>query len=124
LPCKSRADYWVRGKRLVVDAKTTLDASPEAFAKSVYNYRYHVQDALYRAGFAANGERIDHFALLAVEKEPPYAVAVYTLDAEAVSKGHFAARSNIEVLADCVTRNEFPGYGNGVQELSLPRWAA
>ena len=123
LPCKSRADRWVKAKRLVVDAKTTEDASPEGFARSVAKYRYHVQDALYRAGFLACGEPIDHFALLAVEKEPPYAVAVYTLDADAVARGYALARANIETLQTCLERDEWLAYSNGVSELSLPRWA-
>lgn len=123
LPGKSRADYWVREKRFVVDLKSTRDASKEAFAKDVYNRRYHVQDALYRAAFAACGERIDHFAIIAVEKEPPYAVAVYTLDTDAVTKGYASARLNIETLKVCLEKNEWPSYNMGVEQLSLPAWS-
>lgn len=124
LPCKSRADYWVKGKLLCADLKSTDDASPEAFARSVYKYRYHVQDALYRAAFSACGEPIQHFALLAVEKAPPYAVAVYTLDADAVQRGYQAARRNIETLSECLASDQWVAYSNGVETLSLPRWAA
>ncbi len=123
LPGKSRADYWVREKRLAVDLKSTMDASAEQFSKDVYNHRYHVQDALYRAAFAACGERIDHFAIVAVEKLPPYAVAVYVLDAEAVAKGYNSARKNIELLRVCMEKNVWPGYGQGIEELALPHWA-
>jgi hypothetical protein len=124
LPCKSRADYYVRDKRLVADLKSTEDASPEAFMRSVAKYRYHVQDALYRDGFRACGEAIDHFALVAVEKEPPFGVAVYTLDADAVAKGYSLARSNIELMSACLCNDSWPAYSNGVETLSLPRWAA
>jgi exodeoxyribonuclease VIII len=124
LRCKSRADYWVKRRRMAVDLKSTEDASPEAFAKSVYNYRYHVQDALYRDAFRCCGEPIDHFAILAVEKSPPYACAVYVLDQDAVAKGFAAARQNIERLADCMKRNEWPAYSDRPMELSLPHWAA
>lgn len=124
LPGKSRADYYVESKSLVADLKSTEDASDEGFAKSVYKYRYHVQDALYRLAFSAVGKPIDHFALIAVEKEPPYAVSVYTLDDDAVQRGYAAARVNMERLADCLATNEWPAYSTGVQELSLPRWAA
>lgn len=124
LRCKSRADFWVPSKRLCVDLKSTDDASPDAFVRSVIKYRYHTQDAMYRAGFDACGQAITHFALLAVEKQPPHAVAVYTLDEDAVTKGFASMRQDMAVLADCVRRNEWPGYGDGVNELSLPRWAA
>lgn len=124
LSCKSRADYWVRSKRLAVDVKTTDDASIDGFARSVANYRYHVQDALYRSGFRECGEPIEHFAILAVEKQPPYAVAVYTLDEDAVTRGYHLARMDIDRLADCLKTNTWPSYSDGVVELALPRWAA
>lgn len=124
LRCKSRADIWVPSKRIAVDMKTTEDASPEAFSRSVTRWRYFVQDALYRMGFAACGEPITHFAILAVEKEPPYAVAVYTLDEEAVAKGYDAARRDIERIRECIERDHWPAYSDGIEDLSLPPWAA
>lgn len=124
LACKARADYWVKSKRLCVDLKSTEDASPETFSRSVYKWGYHLQDALYRMGFAECGEPIEHFAILAVEKEPPYAVAVYTLDRDAVAKGFSAARVAMDRLAECIAANDFPSYSDGVTELSLPPWAA
>lgn len=124
LRCKSRADYYVAKRALVVDVKTTTDASPDQFKRSVVNYRYHVQDALYRSGFAACGQAIDHFAILAVEKTYPYCVAVYTLDADAVTRGYAAARQGIDNMRHCINTDNWPGYGDDVQELSLPAWAA
>ena len=124
LECKCRADYYVPSLRMVADVKSTLDASHDAFRRDVVKYRYHVQDALYRAGFAAADARIEHFAFIAVEKAPPYAVAVYTLDSFGVEKGHIAARLNIERLAECLKTNTWPGYSAEIQELHLPPWAA
>lgn len=124
LACKARADLYVPSKRLCVDLKTTEDASPEAFAKSVANYGYHRQDAIYRAGFAACGEPIDHFAIVAVEKRAPYAVAVYTLDAHAIEAGYAGFRSCAAIVAECMRTGVWPSYGDAVSELSLPKWAA
>jgi len=123
LLCKSRADYYVRSKRMAVDVKTTQDASPDEFARSVYNFGYHRQDALYRDGFRNVGEPIDHYAILAIEKEPPYAVAVYVLDADAVGKGFTSVRLDMDRMAECVRSGEWPAYAPGVSELALPRWA-
>lgn len=39
--CKCRPDY-LRNDGIIIDLKTTQDASPESFTKSAYNYRYHV----------------------------------------------------------------------------------
>lgn len=124
LRCKSRADYYVPQRRIVVDLKSTLDASEDKFKRTVYDRRYHAQDALYRAGFAECGEPIEYFALLCVEKEPPYAVAVYVLDEDAVAKGFNAARRDITRLAECLETDHWPSYSDGVRQLSLPPWAA
>jgi hypothetical protein len=124
LPCKARADYYVPGLEMVVDPKSALDASWDGFRRSVVSHRYHVQDALYRAGFAAAGAQVRHFVFLAVEKVKPYAVAVYTLDADAIGKGYSAARRDIDTLGECIRENVFPGYPETVQTLDLPPWAA
>ena len=122
--CEARADYWVRKRRLCADLKSTEDASPEEFAKSVARFRYHVQDAMYRDGFRHCGEPVDHFALVCVEKKAPFAVAVYTLDVEAVRKGYTAARVGVDRMAECIRTGEWPAYHDGVSELSLPSWTA
>lgn len=124
LRCKARADHWVKGKRLVGDLKTTEDASPDEFKRSVTKWRYFVQDCMYRMGFAACGEPIEFFALVAIEKTKPHAVACYTLDADAIAKGYAAARRDMDRLAECLHRNEFPGYSDGIEDMSLPHWAA
>lgn len=124
IECKSRADYYVSGLSMVVDVKTALDASAEAFRRVIYQRRYHVQDAMYRAGFAAAGSAIEHFVFLAVEKEPPYAVALYTLDHEGVEAGYKAAAADLQRLAGCLSSDSFPGYPTEIQTVTLPPWAA
>jgi hypothetical protein len=123
LPCRARADWYVSRIRTVLDLKSSQDASREAFRRDVARYRYFVQDALYRAAFAAVGEPIDHFVFVVVEKAPPHAVALYQLDARAVAKGWTAARRNIDTLAECAIRGVWPGYPTSIQELDLPPWA-
>ena len=116
LRCKCRPD-WYYGTT-VVDLKTTTDASPQGFAKSVANWRYHVQQAHYMAGTFA-----ERFVFIAVEKTYPYAVGVYELDATAMNVGYALRRNNLQTIADCRAINEWPGYSQGIQNLSLPKWA-
>jgi hypothetical protein len=116
LRCKCRPD-WMTGTTLV-DLKTTTDASPRGFARSVAQYRYHVQANHYLTG--CNAER---FLFVAVEKTYPYACAVYELDVDAMVAGENARRSNLQTIADCQALNEWPGYGSGIKQLSLPSWA-
>jgi len=122
LTCQVRPDYYVRGMSMVADLKTTEDASEEGFKRTVGNYRYHVQDALYRAGMVAVGEKVRHFVFVAVEKTPPHAVAVYTLDDDAIGRGYHAARRNIETMAECLKSDKWPGYPERITTLELPPW--
>jgi hypothetical protein len=122
LTCKIRMDYYVRKLGMIVDAKSTDDASPDAFRRSIAKYGYHRQDALYRAGCLEIGAPVQHFVLIAVEKTAPHAVAIYSLDSEAVGKGYVSVRRDIDRLAECVRTNNFPGYPPGINELDLPPW--
>lgn len=122
LRCKSRADYYVERLGMIVDVKTCEDASEAAFRRDVFSYRYHFQHALYRAGFAALGAPCRHFVFLAVEKKPPYAVAVYELDERGIAVGHDRVRTLMVRLADCVRKNEWPSYPTKIHTLSTPDW--
>lgn len=124
LQCKSRADYYVRSLGMIVDIKSTCDASYQAFRRDIVNYRYHVQDGLYRDGFAAAGAPVKHFVFVAVEKTPPYAIGVYTLDDAGVAIGYAAAHQDIATLAKCIKSNEWPGYPVSIRTIDLPPWAA
>lgn len=114
--CKARADYL--RENCIVDLKTTKDASPSEFAKSVANYRYDVQQAHYCKAF-----NLDAFVFVAVEKEPPYLVGVYVIDAEAEERGERLRERDIQVYLDCVENDFWPGYADTIEEISLPYWS-
>ncbi len=116
--CKCRPDYWRKDDGIVVDLKTTEDASPAGFARSIAAYRYHVQAAHYLAGTQA-----ERFIFIAIEKKAPYAVGVYELDAEALTIGQTMRERDIEQYASCVEFDTWPGYATEIQTLTLPKWA-
>jgi hypothetical protein len=116
LRCKCRPD-WYTGNT-ILDLKTTTDASPKGFARSVAQWRYAIQQNHYLAGTFA-----ERFVFIAVEKTYPYAVGVYELDEAAALYGETERRNNLQTIADCRAISEWPGYGNTIQPLSLPAWA-
>jgi hypothetical protein len=127
LACKCRPD-WIHSCGdagvILLDLKTTKDASPREFAKSVANYRYHVQAAFYSDGFeAATGRKVLAFIFAAVEGDYPYQAAAYMLDEAAMQAGRAEYRRNLRTLAECRTTNEWPGYSSAIEMLSLPAWA-
>lgn len=124
--CKMRADRVVDLPgfgRVCVDLKTTADASPEAFARSVHRFGYHIQAAHYLIGLAAVGEPCDAFVIVAVEKDPPHCVAVYAIDDATVQQGHKERDRLIRVYADCEKSGVWPGYPETIERLNIPAWA-
>jgi len=123
LECKCRPDWMTTDGQLIVDLKTTEDASPAGFRKSVANFRYHVQAAWYLDGLErATGKRPEQFIFICVEKKPPHAVAVYAASAEMVATGAITAEADLARLALCKEAGDWPGYSNQIEVIDLPPW--
>lgn len=106
-----------------VDLKTTQDLRD--FAKSVANYRYHVQQAFYSDVFEwATGQQLNSFDFLAVEKDAPNASRIFTLDKLSVDYGRKLYREALNTYADCMQRNEWPLPDGGTEYITMPAWAA
>jgi hypothetical protein len=121
--CKCRPDWLTNDGNLIIDLKTTEDASPSGFQRSVANYRYHVQASWYLDGVeAATGHRPDQFIFICVEKKPPYCCAVYAADAEMIQIGAETAARDLARLVECKASNTWPGYSDQIEPLSLPAW--
>ncbi|ODT97481.1 MAG: hypothetical protein ABS82_00340 [Rhodanobacter sp. SCN 67-45] len=123
LLCKARMDYYVASRGLVIDLKSTEDASESAFARSVATYRYHVQHAHYASAFQSLGHELRAFLFVAVEKTAPFAVNVMCLDADAEARGMELRDRDMVTLNRCLQTDTWPGYEPTIHRLALPRWA-
>ncbi len=117
LLCKARADWYRPDLGWIVDLKSTRSAHPEEFRHSAAKYRYHVQAAHYLPAFDA-----DQFLFIALEKEEPYAVAVYNAEC-ALPAGRAQRYLDLLAYKTCLDQNYFPGYGEDIQDLILPTCA-
>lgn len=126
IKCKCRPDYLRTDIKCVIDLKTTQNGSPDSFTKSAYDYRYHVQAAWYLRGLRACGVDVENFIFIAVEKEPPYTVCVYTADELMIKLGNIIADENFRTLCECMKSDNWYGYENTpiIHSLSLPDWVA
>ena len=117
--CKVRPDAW--GKNLIVDLKTTNDASQNAFSRDVFTYNYHVQAAMIREGiFQTIGQDITNFVYVAIEKDPPYAIGIFILHEDVLNYGHKVFKENLQIYKSCLDKNEWPGYAPTV--INLPSY--
>lgn len=123
LNLRCRPDGWRKDIAAVIDLKTTVDASPEGFAKQVANLGYHVQEAFYRKTMLLSDIEIDRFVFVAVEKEPPFAVGVYELDWRSLDEGKAAVEYGLELISKAQKAGDYgTGYGD-LKTLQIPNWA-
>lgn len=123
IACRCRPDA-VTERGVIVDLKTTRDASPEGFAKSIAQYRYHVQAAFYSDGFrAAFGSAPRGFVFIAVETEPPYLVGVYVASETMVLRGRADYEADLARFRECRDTDTWPGYSDAPLTIDLPKWA-
>ena len=73
--CKVRPDLYIPGAGVVIDLKSTQDASPKGFTKSVRQFGYLFQACWYMHALQMLGLKTKHFIFLADEKTAPYATA-------------------------------------------------
>ena len=121
--CKGRFDKVSRGIGAITDLKTTRDASPRSFTRSIWSYGYYIQAAHYLQGARALGIPAEFFTIIAVEKEPPYCVAVYHIRGEAVEAGLRELKPLLEIYAHCEESGVWPGFPPEAVEIDLPRYA-
>ena len=122
IPCKARFDYY-KGDG-IIDIKTTQDASPDAFARSIAGFKYHMQAAHYLQGYReVTGWDADHFTFIAVESEPPYAIGIYRLDDASLMSGRMLMEQAAFAFKRAADPVQWKGYSRDIQTISVPSWA-
>ena len=127
--CKCRVDVLNTeySQPIIVDVKSTSDASTDSFIRSAINYGYDFQAAMYFNGVAKNIGKKPLFVFIAVEKEPPYAVNILQADELMLQRGYDLFREYIGIYHDCKVSGNWYGYlgrMNQINNLSLPSYLA
>lgn len=119
-PCKARLDAW--GDGIVVDIKTTTDASPAGFARTAYDLGYHLQSAWYVDGLAnVLGIEPPRFYFVAVEKDTRL-VTVHCATNDFLQRGREAYGRALEQFETAWQSGVWPGYAPGIHDLDVPAW--
>lgn len=121
--CKCKPDFLREG-HIIVDVKSTIDASFNSFQKAIANFNYHLSAAFYLDGVSAvTGDTYDTFVILAVEKDAPFAMACYVLDEATIEAGRVEYRNALTKLKQCIETKSWPDYPDTIQPINLPSWA-
>ncbi len=120
--CKVRPDFK-RNSGALVDIKTTGDASLEEFSRSILNYGYHISGSFYLEGVSkVLGQEFDKFIIIAIEKTPPYALAVYEIDFGTLEKGRELTRRALIKLKSARDQNHYPMYPEDITPIAIPAY--
>lgn len=122
LPCQGTPDSFDPTTGILLDLKTTSDASPRAFARHAWSYSYHAQLAWYAHALTLAGHTVRECLLVAVETSAPYGVTVHRLSPRLLEEGHRQWRAWWEQLRVCIAADQWPGYAESVCELDVPAW--
>lgn len=119
LACKCRPDVLAREAETIVDLKTCEDASKAAFARTVRRYRYDRSAPWYLDGLNAAGVPVRFWLMLAAESEPPYALALYSLEPEVINRRR--EENDVALRAWRAVRDlpALPAYPEGVMPLNV-----
>lgn len=130
LDCRIRPDYHLPPCEqfphgLIVDLKTTDNASYNAFNRTIINFGYHISAAMYCDGFMQlyGTEEPPAFLWLIGERDAPYATVCYEPDFSTMQKGDEKKREALQTLAECMADNSWPAYPTHPINIELPAWA-
>lgn len=121
---RSRPDVIPAADGVLVDIKTTTDASDESIQRTVQKLGYAMQGALAGLGMKAALEiDMTDFVLVWLEKKPPYAVNIQPVDSDWIYWARRQLRRSIDKFAKCIETNDWPGYAQvGEKSTHMPEW--
>lgn len=123
---RARLDHlpYPTGSRMVLaDYKSAAKADAVSAAKTLHGYGYARQAATYLDGVKALG-RADSEAMYVIcfqEKQAPYLVHIFEVDAMALTIGRDQNRAALELYAQCAAADHWPGWDD-IDLLSMPAW--
>jgi len=122
--CKARFDGYnpeLAGGS-IPDIKSAEDGALLDFERAILKWGYHRKAWFYLRGAKEVGLPARHFPIIAVEKEPPFAVAVYRISDGVVTYLEDQMTALLELYAACEARQQWPAYPERVREISIPDW--
>ena len=125
LLCKCRPDRIpANTEGVFLDLKSTKNAGEFIFRRDCVHYKYYNSAAWYMEGLGiATGKLYTDFAFIAVEKEPPYRVEVYTLEDKFLARGYDENHHWLAKEKEYREQNFWPHYKNpGAIELFKPQY--
>lgn len=117
VPAKCKID-WLRSPQIIVDLKTTDDASEEGFARNIAKFGYDMQAAWY-----LDCTGLDYFIFIVVEKSPPYLTNIFQMGQQSINVGRTKYLKALAQYKQCLESDYWPGYSEEIKTIEMPNWA-
>lgn len=126
--CKVRLDCLsdFDGTPIIIDYKTTTDATSGAFSRKSANMGYDFQSGMYSEAVEQKTGIKPRFVFIVQETEEPFAVNLFEADDEFIQHGKDIYRELLGIYHECKTTGDWYGYLGPkpvISRLSLPAWA-
>lgn len=127
--CKCRVDWLFEGsdRTIIVDFKTTKDASKEKFSRSIVDYNYHRTGAFYLDGVSrCLHTHVSTFAFVAIESKPPHETNLFCLGNKSISVGRAMYNDALQKYKDYIDNKDKyheQKRARGFEEIEVPYWA-
>lgn len=122
---RSRLDHFPHPtdeRMLLVDYKSAAKIDEVSCARATLNFGYHRQGATYEDGVLALGHADEVAYLICFqEKQPPYLIHVFEVDAMFLAIAREQNREALELYAKCVAEDRWPGWDD-IDLLGAPAW--
>lgn len=109
----------VKGKKYVVDVKTTTSVKLYDLQKTIEKYGYYRQAWKYQNALIQTGEQVDGFFFIFIEKKSPYLITCVQLDTEAIEQGKQECIQAMETLKECEANGIYPCYTKKIETISI-----
>jgi hypothetical protein len=110
---------------LIIDGKSTTDASVQGFGRQVWNLDYGLQAAIYTKVFQGVFKTAGRppFLWLGQEKDSPHAARYYSAGDDLIAHWDRRIAAMLPAVKRCQDTGVWPGYPETVETLALPAWA-
>jgi len=120
--CRSRPDSMSIDRTILLDYKTTTDASPEAIAKQIGRMGYDVQAEFYTRGQEILMGHPATFVFLFQEITPPYACSLISLSAAYREVGKLKVQRAMQLWERAINTNTWAAYSHQILYAEPKPW--
>lgn len=111
-----------KGRQIIVDYKTAISSAKADFEKSVLKFGYDQQAAWYIDAAIEHGYDDPAFLFIVQMKDEPHLVSLQQLEPDWIEYGRKKNREAINLYAECMATDTWPGHGDEIHTAEMPAW--